>query len=417
MPHVRRPASFVLAALFFFGPAGAYLAGVRAAPIENHPLRSFPGLSSGWAFFEQMSAWSIDHLPLRGEAVRANVALNERMFGEPPAYTSGDSGPIDAQALAPSGVQTQQSDQTYPRVIQGTDGWLYFGGDVSSLCQPQMSVSEVMSRLERLSTAIERSGRRFVFTVAPDKSTVWPKNLPASYLGEDCATARRTAFWTAVRTHPPTGYFDVRGPIEAVQQRTGQSSYWKEDTHWGQYAAATYAERLAMRVDPTVFRSPPAISCGGTATRLGDLSAILGRPETDTMAACQIAVGDTPITGSFPVVPGSTTPDFGSAPVKIDNRYAAKVGFSGVRDRTLLLGDSFSSASRPYLFPLFEDLTLLQNQTAGQSPSRVADAIVNSDVVAYEIVERTVAGGQDAFLAERTVQAVERALRAHPLHR
>ncbi|HEX5497106.1 MAG TPA: hypothetical protein VFX70_21290 [Mycobacteriales bacterium] len=410
--RLRRPVSLALAGLFFFGPAGAYAAGVRASAIENHPLRAFPGLSAGWKFFARTSAWSIDHLPLRSESVRANVALNERVFGQPPVYGSGDSGPVNAPTQpAPAG---RRGGVTYPKVIQGSDGWLYFGGDVTGACNPRLPVSEVLSRLNRLAAAIDRSGRTFVFTVAPDKSTVLPQHLPASYLGERCARARKAQFWSALRSDPPAGYFDLRGPIEAEQKRTGQPAYWKDDTHWGQYAAATYAERLAGRVDPTVFGTPPAIACGGTATRRGDLAAILGRPRTDTMPGCQIQTAPRPVTGTLPTVGSSRVPDFTGTPVHVGDRYTA-AGRPVVHARTVLLGDSFSSTSRQFLFPLFDNLTLLHNQTSSVSPARVADAIVHSSVAAFEIVERTVAGGTGSFLDERTVRAVEKAVRAHPL--
>lgn len=427
MLRPSRPVSLVLAALFFFGPAGAYAAGVRATAIENHPLRALPGLSAGWKFFADMSAWSIDHLPLRVQAVRTNVALNERVFGQPPVYGSGDSGPVNAPTQAPpagqSGVagtpgQSGTAGVTYPRVIQGTDGWLYFGGDIAGACNPRLSIPEVMSRLNRLAAAVDRSGRRFVFTVAPDKSTVVPEHLPATYLGKDCATARKAKFWSALSSNPPTGYFDMRRFIEVRQHGRG-ALYWKTDSHWGEQISAQYAYRLATHVDPTAFRSDSIqVPCSGNTTHLGDLGVILGKPRTDTMLGCSLKIGGSGLIRLHsPVVPGPGMPAFGSVPSRASTDYGAEVGVHEIDTPTLLLGDSFSSAARPYLLPLFGNLTLLHNQTAGLSPQRVADAMVKSRVVAFEIVERTIIGGAGSFIDERTVEAVEKAMKAHPVRR
>jgi hypothetical protein len=405
-----------LAALFFFAPAAAYAVGVRPAAIENRPLRSLPGISAGWSFFAQTSAWAIDRLPLRDRAVRGNVALSEGVFGQPPSYGSGDTGPVSAPQPVPQSVpeDATATNGTYPRILQGTDGWLYLGGDVAAPCQPQMTVRQVLDRLGRLARAVQRSGRRFVFTVAPDKSTIWPANLPVNYLGKDCAGARKDEFWSALRADPPPGYFDMRAAIEARQVETGQPQYWRNDTHWGQWAAATYAVELAQKVDPTGFAVLPPISCPGTVTHIGDLSVYAGAPSADTMPACQIDTPGRPVTGALVAPEGLALPSFGGTPARVSARYAAGTGQDPVRANTLLLGDSFSINARPYVLPLFVRLTVLHNEQSRYNPREVANAMVRADVVAYEIVERSVVRGATPLLSDASLAAVERALAAHP---
>ena len=411
---LQRRVAVALAAVFFFGPAGAYAVGVRPVAIENRPLRSLPGISAGWSFFAQTSAWAIDQLPLRDQAVRGNVNLSEGVFGQPPSYGgSGDTGPVSAPRSVPVQQDENAASGAYAQILQGSDGWLYLGTDVSGACQPLMTVPQVLARLERLARAVQRSGRRFVFTIAPDKTTVWPANLPANYVGKGCASARKEEFWSALRADPPPGYFDMRGAIEARQAETGQPQYWPGDTHWAQWAAATYAEKLAGNVDPDGF-APLPISCAGTVTRVGDLTVYSGAPRADTMPACRIDTPQRPITGILTDVPGVTVPTFTGTPTRVSARYGTGTGLDPVRANTLLLGDSFSIIARPYVLPLFGRLTVQHIEQARYSPRAVANAMVRADVVAYEIVERAVIRGGQALLSDAALAAVERALAAHP---
>jgi alginate O-acetyltransferase complex protein AlgJ len=414
----QRRVAVLLAAGFFFGPALAYGIGFRPAAIENRPLTARPALANGWGFFDQATRWATDHLPLRDKAVHGNVSLSERVFGQPPQYGSNDTGPLGGAVVGSQTGQPQQNGPAYPRLIQGTDGWLYFGGDVIGPCTPVLPVPEVLGRINRLAAAVEKSGRRFVFTIAPDKSTVWPANLPAGYLGKDCSTTRRDQFWAAVRATPPSGYFDMRGVVEARQQRTGKAEYWPSDTHWGPWSAETYSLEMARRIDPGAFTETlPSIGCVGTTTHVGDLGVLLGHRQQDTQPNCRFASATAP--GGY-VAPVESSPDgkplpgFGNVPTHVDGTYSAKTGLPVARTRAVLFGDSFSSIARTSLLLLFNNLTLMHNEAANAFPDAVAQQMVDSDVVAYEIVERTVDQGNPALLSDKALAAVETKLAANP---
>src|SRR5665213_1656701 len=76
----------VLALCFFFGPAIAAGVGVRAKPIENHKLSSFPSPSQRWNVFGNFDSWAIDHLPLRDNAIETNSSIERNIFDEAPNY-------------------------------------------------------------------------------------------------------------------------------------------------------------------------------------------------------------------------------------------------------------------------------------------------------------------------------------------
>lgn len=417
----RRPVALALALAFFFGPAGSYVLGARPEAIENRALRPFPSLSAKWGLFDQTTAWAIDHLPLRGDAVRANVSLSEQVFGEPPSYGGGDT---PAGVPQPPGAGPQQADDESDKVLQGTDGWLYYGPDMSAKCEPTMSVPETLRRLNRLAAAVTASGRRFVFTIAPDKSTIWPRNLPEDYADEDCAAARRAEFWSALRADPPAGYVDLRGPIERYQQVTGQPAYRRTDSHWGEYGSAIYAKAVAERIQPAAFaRTALHPVQVGDVTREGDLGRVLGQPTDDTFPEYRLAVhpAGTRATGTSDA-PGSAgmllpvdddVPDLSDEPAEIRHGPAAS-GAPLVRPRTLIIGDSYTEAARTFIAPLMADLTILHSRTPERDVSTTVGAILDADAVVYQIVERSISGGHDGLLTDDALTAVERALRGNP---
>ena len=80
------------------------------------------------------------------------------------------------------------------------------------------------------------------------------------------------------------------------------------------------------------------------------------------------------------------------------------------RPPTLLLGDSFTAASRPLVYPLFADLTVLHSQSGASDPSVIADAIAASEVVVLEVVERDLVSEEVPILAPSLRAAIAAAL-------
>jgi hypothetical protein len=406
--RVRKPLAFVLALGFFFGPAAGYVVGQRPQEIENRRLTAFPSVSQGWSFFPQFTSWATDHLPLRKQAVSGNSALSEGLFGQPPSYggTSTDSGVAGVPGTAPNGSSNQaNADKTaYPQVIQGKDGWLYLGSDVSGLCEPARSVTDTLARLTRLADAVRKSGRRFVLTIAPDKSSAWPRELPDNYLGKNCAEARRTQFWSALRADPPPGYVDLLGPIQAAE-RTNGAIYRQTDTHWGELGAMLYAKGVADALQPALWPRMRVVRLPDK-TRTGDLGVLIGRPHVDTYKAVQLSRTVPAWDYTMPTMPLTN-------PVRVE-AGPVPAGLPLITGPTLLLGDSFTNSSVSMIPQLFTSLTLLHNEAAAARPDVAATAMVNSDTVVYEIVERTIASGRGALIEDNALTAIEKALAANP---
>ncbi|NUP01986.1 MAG: hypothetical protein HOW59_29095 [Nonomuraea sp.] len=369
---MRSPHTLLAAALFFAGPALAYAAGVRAAEIENRRLPEFPAVSRGWEIVPEVESWATAHLPLRQYAVSGNAALSEFLFKEAPSY--GTAGATD-----------------YPRVIQGRDGWLYFGDDVTEACRPRRPVAETLERLRRLAEIVRDSGRRFVFTVAPDKTTVRPDRLPARFPGRACLFGRKQEFWAALRAARLPGHVDLRGPLE----RSGGPAYWRTDSHWDEHSAGLYGAEVARTLQPGLSRDT-RLEKAGRVPRNGDLGGLLGIPVEETIdrwrlvrdGVRRVRQDDRELPVSF-----TTAHTSDRAPL--------------YQPRTLLIGDSFTRNSLPWVLPYFADVTYLRSDAPRE---RIAEKVRHSETVVVEIVERHLVGGRADILDDLTLDALDRAL-------
>jgi hypothetical protein len=374
----------VVGLVFFFGPAAAGLLGVRSGQIDNRKLTAFPSLlAGGWKALPQLGAWASDNLPGRKQSVSLNDKINRTLYGQQTTY--GTAG-------------------IYPQVILGKDGWLYYGGDVSNKCMARLSVAQSISRMRSLQEAVTRSGRRFVLVVVPDKSTVYPDEMPARYAGEQCATQRTTQFWQALAA---SGLgVDVRTQLEAAQRTYRQPMYRKYDSHFSPQGAVTYARTVMGALDPSLARGTTVVDKGPTRAP-GDLGTFIGKKLSEPVEDLQIErAGVTMSKDSRAVLTTSVT--------RVRN---TATGAPLYRPPAIILGDSFTASSLTEVTPYFADLELLHSETSTAFPQAVADALVDRQTVVYEIVERSAATGYAGLLSARSLNAIEHTLAAHPYRR
>lgn len=193
----------VAAIVLFCGPLAGFALGSRAQPIDNRPLARFPTLSDGWSIFPKFQAWADDYLPLRSQAVKAGTNISEHVFGEPARFSSGGvavAGVGTGAGSTTSGSTAASGGVKFPQVVQGRNGWLYFGSDFEPACNPQESMKVIVDGFQTLSNAAQESGRKLVIVIAPDKSSAHPENLPDTYAGKVCAAKQKKAFWTATKS-------------------------------------------------------------------------------------------------------------------------------------------------------------------------------------------------------------------------
>lgn len=350
---------------------------------------------------------------MRSQAVKAGTLLSEKIFAEPPQY-----GKAPVQIGVP-GVTGNEPDNgaaagavKYPRVLSGTDGWLYLGGDVSSVCQPEQPVDEVVANLKRMYDAVTASGRRMVIVVPPDKSSAVPEHLPETFAGRDCMVSAKKGFWDEVAATPGLTVIDPKLTLARTQQEWGETVWRKSDTHWGPRGAMAFAQEVVEAIDPAAVADSQITSDGPRSMR-GDLSAMIGNPTEDVLKDVTLTRPGVSLTMNGAPIEPDDLPDLGYPPQTVT---AESTQAPLVPGKTLVLGDSFFQNSKGKLAPYFESMTYLHNMTADVPGGirGVVNSMIDSDTVVVEVVERSVVGGEVSIQAPENVDAIVKAMGENP---
>lgn len=408
----RQTAALVCAAVFFAAPTALWVGGLRPTEIENHPLAGFPNPNEGWAFFTGLPDWADDNLSFRPAAVRFTDWFSRSVFGEPPPFTYGEretSGPLlepeppkpVEDREAPGDDPNQPDFRGFARVIEGTDGWMYFGMDVAAKCEPGRPLAEISQQVGKLRRAVEDSGRRFVLVVVPDKTTMVTKHLPDSYPGRKCAAEASEKFWAEVERTP--GVVDIRSELADVGGLIGDPPYFPQDSHWTHEGAMVMVKRLAETVRPgvtTTWRSTPAGSYSGPA----DLPPLIGRKGEK-------------VGRSYTLAPDGLTNRSRPSTFNLNRpvRFATEP-LDGVIDQpTAVLGDSFGIAASSYLPAAFSDLTMVDYSSFGADQAGMIETMADAEVVVFEIVERNLAAGRLPMLKNSVIDGIRTGLAQRPV--
>jgi len=406
--HGRRQLTALLCALVFFAtPLLSWALGARPGEIENRRLTELPSLSAGWGFFTGLAQWATDHLVFRRAAVRAEDGISRSVFGEPAPFDHGgsqQSGPLAGTPgeSGPSPADPSLNDHAgYPKVIQGKEGWLYFGRDVEAKCEPARPLEATIQTLQRLRRAVEDSGRRFVLLVPPDKTTRVPQYLPDSYAGKDCAQRASVEFWR--RLPAETGAVDLRQSLQSAAAKVGHPVYYRQDTHWNDEGAIMLAGALAEQLQPGATRTW-TIRQSQEWTGSSDLPKLIGRSGENKGHLYSLAPDGTQDRTRQPPIPFDHPTQATSAP-----------GTGVVGGRVELLTDSFSYPASRYLAAGFSDITMVTYGSLGKYQAEVLNSLVDKQVVAVEVVERNLAAGDAAMLDPGVVNQIAQVLAQHPM--
>ncbi|MEV6986196.1 hypothetical protein AB0M95_33725 [Sphaerisporangium sp. NPDC051017] len=201
------------------------------------------------------------------------------------------------------------------------------------------------------------------------------------------------------RRPPPAARARRGAPLEQLQRATGEPAYFRTDSHWNERAAALYGTELARALQPDLSRGTRHVPLG-PYVREGDLGRLLGASRSETVARWGLVRDGVRELGR----------DDRDAPVAVRVANTTS-GAALFRPDTLLIGDSFTRESLPWITPYFAGLTVLRSDApANAGPARVAEYVRDSEVVVFEMVERYWAGGHGEMLTDATLATLEKAL-------
>lgn len=197
---------------------GMLLPAPEDAAGGNQAISAVPSLRNAegaWntAYLSQLQDYAADNFFLRQDMITAWSALN-------------------AQALHSSITED---------VVLGRDGWLYFGDTLPDYAGlDPMDPRELFSaarNLSLISEYCESQGARFLFTVAPNKSSLYPEHMPGLTSAGRPHDAERLA---EELERQGVDYLD----FFALFREQEETLYFQTDSHWNSKGAALAADAV-----------------------------------------------------------------------------------------------------------------------------------------------------------------------------
>jgi len=317
----------VFAMVLFSLPLVMFLGGVRSNPeFENRALSKTPALSLASILdtnmYREITAYYIDRVPLREQAVTADAWIDFYIVGETPNSAE---------------------------VVVGDVGWLYNPHNFDETCTEDLPVVEqVVENADLLMAVLAGSGRRVAFTVIPQKRTIVPEHLGDLTIRAACAENNAARLWAALLADPPPGYVDTWGVL-MERASAGEDVYFRDDTHWSYLGAARGAEAIIEQIMPGLW-SDDDLVFGETRERVGNLVRQMGLEFEESYVSMvverngvEIESSRVALTNGTPVVLVYETQIVGDAVV--------------IPGKTVVLGDSFMwFTAEEHLAPYSETL-------------------------------------------------------------
>lgn len=224
--------------------------GMAVAPTntttENRRLVSFPEI-------KKEGKWNQEWL---GEA----GTYFEEHFAFRPYFVTADSE-IMGRVFGVSNMDT---------VIDGENGWLYYtatrddylGADTLS----ERGTYNVLHNLSLLKRYVEGNGAKFLFTVAPNKNSLYGEYMPY-YAGKKVSDVKNIELLEPGFEKEKILYADLFSVFEAQDE----TLYLKRDSHWNQKGAVlAYNTMLdALGKEHETYETVPSVR---TKTEYGDLN-------------------------------------------------------------------------------------------------------------------------------------------------
>ncbi len=189
-------------------------------PIGNERPVELPQLTDengalNLKFFTGLGDWFDRHFAFRSEALTADAQLMGGGFGL-------------------SNVDT---------VTVGTDGWLYYTATLDDYLgrNPMTSreVQDVIHNLGLIRDYVQGQGIEFLFTIAPNKNTLYPEHMPY-YASAKVSDVHNRDLLRAALADSDVPYADLFGLFEEQDEVL----YFARDSHWNNKGALLAYDRI-----------------------------------------------------------------------------------------------------------------------------------------------------------------------------
>ena len=189
----------------FFRPADKPIGNERK---EKAPSITDKDGSFNFSYFNQLGSYYEKNFAFRPEMIQADASINANIF------------------------KTSNIDT----VIVGKNNWLYYTSTADDyLGKNTLSGSEingVVNNLKIIQSYCESNGVQFLFTVAPNKNTLYPDNMPYTYSAKVSGTHNKDLLHSALKDSG-VNYCSLFDPLSAQKE----TLYFARDSHWNNKGA------------------------------------------------------------------------------------------------------------------------------------------------------------------------------------
>ena len=181
----------------------------QISKIENRSLAEFPSLSEGAvAFMNGVNSYADDRIGLRDDMMRLYNRWNYTVLRG-----------------------------NHSKVISGKDGWLFYKGEgaLDDYTGTNIDSEKTMRQVETLVLIDEwckERGITFVFTIGPNKSTIYDNYMP-DYISH--ATTSNLDMLLAALEETNVRVFCPKDAL--IAHRDEIELYYRQDTHWNEYGS------------------------------------------------------------------------------------------------------------------------------------------------------------------------------------
>ena len=292
-----------------------------------------------FGFFDEFDSYFSEHFAFRQKLVTADGKLKAAVFGTSP-----------------------NTD-----VIAGRDGWLYYGETANDFLNintlSERGAGNIRHNLQLFHDYCEECGADFVFTVAPNKNSLYPEHMPLNYI----ESGNKGNYELLSGQLSDADWFcDLKAALLAADSNI--PLYHKEDTHWNNLGA--YVGHLAL-MGTLGHETCPAGNWTTRNDRQGDLAAMIyPSAKADDMQVYSDYVPQYAYLGRFHSFDDITI----------------RTSCEGKSGSLLMYRDSYGEAIIPFIAECFSSCEFVRNvpYQTGSIASGAADTVI------LEIVERNI---------------------------
>jgi hypothetical protein len=185
---------------------------------ENRTLSSVPSIKTedgglNFDFFSEFETYFSEHFAFRQELVTVDGEIRSNILG-----TSSDED-----------------------VIVGKDGWLYYTPTENDFMNintlSDRGINNIIHNLTLLSDYCKEQNAEFIFTVAPNKNTIYPEYMPYNYIETDNPDNYEKLTAAYSESADSFAFADLKETLLEAKALSDVPIYHKTDTHWNNVGA------------------------------------------------------------------------------------------------------------------------------------------------------------------------------------